>query len=156
DGRILASASMDRTVKLWQVASGELINTLRGHSQRVTSVNFLPNGSLLASCSHDETVKLWNPSAHPQRSVFKGHKSHWEVRVAFSPDGRWLAMSTNLPGRFSPDRTAVFDAATQQPITAVAGHPFKFAPDGTLATKLSSSELALWRIGSTGAVVIGK
>ena len=40
-------------------------------------------------------------------------------------------------------RSAVFEAATRQSITAVAGHPFKFAPDGTLATKVSDSALAV-------------
>src|SRR5262249_4945376 len=85
--------------------------------------------------------------------IFKGHKGFWWVQVEFSPDGHWLAMTTNAPGTEPLElRTAVVDAVTRQMITTVAGHPFKFAPDGTLATKLSDSALGLWKIHATGAV----
>jgi len=153
DGRVLASGSVDQTVKLWDSRSGELLNTLRGHSERVTSVSFLPNGSLLASSSLDGTVKLWNPSARQDATVLKGHKGFWWVQIEFSADGRWLAMTTNVPSSDSlVFSTAVLDAVTREPITAVAGHPFKFAPDGTLATRLSDSTVGLWTIHATGAV----
>ena len=85
-----------------------------------------------------------NPSARQERTVFRGHKAFWGVQVEFSPNGRWLAMTTNVPGTDPLElRSAVFEAATRQSITAVAGHPFKFAPDGTLATKVSDSALAV-------------
>ena len=58
DGKLLASASADNTVKLWQL-DGTLLRTLRGHSDAVTSVSFSPDGKLLASTSRDSTVKLW-------------------------------------------------------------------------------------------------
>jgi WD40 repeat protein len=62
-------------------------------------------------------------------------------------------MTTNVPGTDPLVLcTTVWDTTTHQPITAVAGHPFKFAPDSTLATKLSDSTLALWQIQATGAV----
>src|SRR5438477_10079383 len=78
--------------------NGDLLNTLRGHSARVTSVSFLPNGSLLASSSLDGTVKLWNLPTAQERTIIRGHKALWGVQVEFSPDGRWLAMTTNVPG----------------------------------------------------------
>jgi WD40 repeat protein len=155
DGLRLVSGSVDQTLKLWDTRNGDLLHIFRGHSLRVTSVNFLPDGSLIASSSLDGTVKLWNASATPERSVLKGHKAAWRAKVQFSLDGRWLAMTTNANGAQPqlPDiRTAVFDAATRQRITVVDGHPFESAPDGTLATKLSGSALALWRIQNTGAV----
>ena len=60
DGQILASASDDDTVKLWNPATGALLRTLAGHRSAVQSVAFSPDGRTLASASWDNTVKLWN------------------------------------------------------------------------------------------------
>ena len=59
DGSTLASGSDDTTIKLWDINSGEVKNTLTGHSDSVSSIAFSPDGSTLASCSHDNTIKLW-------------------------------------------------------------------------------------------------
>jgi WD40 repeat protein len=62
DGRRLASASYDNTIKFWDSASGHLLRTLTGHSNIVTSVAFSPDGRTLASGSEDKTIKLWDVS----------------------------------------------------------------------------------------------
>ena len=59
-GGTLASGSDDQTVKLWDVASGECLRTLEGHSNYVYSVAFDVSGGTLASGSDDRTVKLWD------------------------------------------------------------------------------------------------
>jgi WD40 repeat protein len=67
DGRTLASASADRTVKLWEVATGRAIQTLRQDAEpgerlafnAFWSVAFSPDGRILASAGADQTVKLW-------------------------------------------------------------------------------------------------
>ena len=59
DGRSLASASSDKTVKLWRLSDGAATATLAGHSNTVRSVAFSPDGRSLASASEDNTVKLW-------------------------------------------------------------------------------------------------
>jgi WD40 repeat protein len=60
DGKILASASHDKTVKLWDVATNKERATLQGHEGMVYSVAFSPDGKTLASVSGDKTVKLWD------------------------------------------------------------------------------------------------
>ena len=59
---MLASASDDNTVKLWDTSTGKEIKTLSGHTNRVNGVSFSPDGKMLASASDDNTVKLWNLS----------------------------------------------------------------------------------------------
>ena len=58
-GGRLASGSSDRTVKLWDVSTGECVATLEGHTSEVFSVAFDPSGGRLASGSADQTVILW-------------------------------------------------------------------------------------------------
>ena len=67
DGQTLASGSWDntinwssdKTIKLWNVKTGNLVQTLTGNSSRVNSVAYSPDGQTLASGSHDNTIKIW-------------------------------------------------------------------------------------------------
>ncbi len=60
NGKQLASVSYDRTVRLWDAATGAVLQTLEGHSGLVLAVAFSPNGKELASASGDQTVRLWD------------------------------------------------------------------------------------------------
>jgi WD40 repeat protein len=60
DGKLVASASGDKTVRLWDSATGAARRTLEGHSDAVWAVTFSPDGKLVASASKDKTVRLWD------------------------------------------------------------------------------------------------
>jgi WD40 repeat protein/uncharacterized caspase-like protein len=90
DGKILASGSLDKTIKLWDVASGQEILTISGHGNGVRSVAFSPDGKTLASASDDATIKLWDVLTGKNLRTFLGHGGG-VMSVAFSSDGRTLA-----------------------------------------------------------------
>jgi WD40 repeat protein/serine/threonine protein kinase len=90
DGALLASAGADKTVKLWDLATGRLRQTLTGHQKRVISVAFSPDGKVLASGSDDATIKLWDAVAAKELHSLTGHGRE-VLQVAFAPDGKALA-----------------------------------------------------------------
>ncbi|KAL3584451.1 hypothetical protein FPOAC2_14231 [Fusarium poae] len=105
DGQRLASGSRDRTVKIWDAATGACLQKLEGHSDRVNSVAFSADGQRLASGSGDRTVKIWDAATGACLQTLEGH-SGWVNSVVFSADGQRLASG-------SSDRTVkIWDAAT--------------------------------------------
>ncbi|KAF5844625.1 hypothetical protein GGP41_007671 [Bipolaris sorokiniana] len=100
DGQLVASASHDSTVRLWEGATGTCRSTLKGHLWGVSAVAFSPDGQLVASASSDKTVQLWETATGTCRITLEGHSK--DVRaVAFSPDGQLVAYITYI--EFSSD-----------------------------------------------------
>jgi WD40 repeat protein len=111
----LASASGDKTVKVWDARSGECLKTLEGHSDWVRSVAFSHNSARLASASDDKTVKIWDASRGECLQTLEGHSSSvWSV--AFSHDSARLASA-------SGDWTVkIWDARSGECLKTLEGH----------------------------------
>jgi WD40 repeat protein len=90
DGKVLASGSRDKTIKLWEVATGKELPSFSGHTNSVSSVAFSPDGKVLASGSEDKRIKLWEVATGKELPSFYGEWDDWHS-VAFSPDGKVLA-----------------------------------------------------------------
>ncbi|MEH1894217.1 MAG: AAA-like domain-containing protein [Nostoc sp.] len=145
DGKTLASASWDKTIKLWNRETGKEITTLRGHSDKVYSVVFSPDGKTLASASRDKTMKLWNLDTGKEITTLRGH-SDKVFSVVFSPDGKTLASA-------SDDKTIkLWNLDTHKEITTLRGHSdwvnsVVFSPDGkTLASASYDKTIKLWNL----------
>lgn len=89
DGKTLASASRDETVKLWDTATGKVGLTFKGHDDAVYCVAFHPQGKTLASGSRDGTIKLWDVSTGKNKVTLTLNASC--AGLSFSPNGAWLA-----------------------------------------------------------------
>lgn len=92
DSSMLASSSDDRTIKLWNPATGDLIRTLEGHTAPVLSVALSADGQTLVSGSSDQTVRIWHTSTGESRSLL----AHTDevTSVALSSDGQAIASSS--------------------------------------------------------------
>jgi predicted NACHT family NTPase len=143
DGQSALSGSGDKTLKLWDIATGNELRSVAGHTNDVHSVAFSPDGRSALSGSGDRTLRLWDVATGQQIRSFAGH-TQIVNSVAFSPDDL-----TALSGSW--DHTLkLWDVATGKELRSFVGHANRvdsvaFSPDGL--TALSGSwdhTLKLW------------
>jgi WD40 repeat protein len=115
DGRVLASASYDWTVRLWERDSGRELACLRGHQSDVRRLSWSPDGRVLASASRDRTVRLWKHDVGRELACLRGHEGEvWAL--SWSPDGRILASG-------SSDRTVrLWERDSARELACLRGH----------------------------------
>ena len=98
NGKLVATGGLDGTVRVWQLADGQLLRVLVGHDTYSGSVAWSPCGTVIASTgTWDGSVRLWDPKAGRQLRVFKGLKNP-VGNAAWSPDGRRLVASSGFSG----------------------------------------------------------
>ena len=95
DGTLLASGNAEGNtdIQLWDVISGEELQTLRGHNNNVYNLVFTPDGAQLFSSSGDLTIKLWDLESGQEIRTLTGHR-HKVYGLALSPDGTLLASAS--------------------------------------------------------------
>jgi WD40 repeat protein/serine/threonine protein kinase len=150
-GKLLASAGIDKTVRLWDLQRGSLHRVLRGHTARVSDVAFAPDGRLLASAGYDHTLRLWDTGGGGGSArVLAGHTSS-VLAVAFGPRGRRLASG-------SSDRSVrIWDLEQGRVLRTFAGHQGRvwdvaFAPDGRhVASTSEDRHVRVWSLDRPAA-----
>ena len=141
----LSPAPVDHTVRLWQVADGTLLRTLKGHTASVLSVAFAPDGALLASASGDRTVRLWRVADGTPLRTLEGHTDGVQS-VAFAPDGALLASGAG------GHTVRLWQVADGRLLCTLTEHTdtvesIAFAPDGELLASGSlDGTVQLWMI----------
>ncbi|MCE3008676.1 MAG: caspase family protein [Bacteroidetes bacterium] len=156
DSKLLATASSDRTLRLWEVATGSLVRTLEGHTASVNAVAFNKDGNLLASGDSEGSLYIWDVSRGEDLyslkgqslKVYKAHQQSIEA-VAFGPQGTQVA-TASLDGSVQ-----LFDISEnwQQTFRAHRGGAYAvaFGPDGsTLYTAGADGMARQWALASGG------
>ena len=170
--KILASASSDKTIKIWNATTGKAIKTLTGHSDVVWGVAWSADGKILASASMDKTIKLWDPNTGDLLKTLTGHR-HGIIDLA------WILVSTPSPegtnkilASASMDKTIkLWDATTGKLLKTLSGHRHGVtgvtwspvsanSPEGiskTLASASYENSIKLWDAiaGKTLKTLIG-
>ncbi len=144
NGRLLASAGWDNTIRLWDAVDGHEVRALTGHSNHVRTVAFSSDGRTLASGGDDGTVRLWDFTSGRMLRALRA--SSGINSVAFSPDGRILASG-------SSDKTVkLWDVASGGELRTFSGHSsivwsVAFSPDGRiLASGSEDKTVKLWDV----------
>jgi hypothetical protein len=149
DGKRLASASFDKTVRLWDTASRKTAQTLTGHSDFVHAVAFSPDGAWVVSCSKDRSVKLVEARTGKSRYTFSGMNQD-VLALAVSSDGKYVVSSGFEAGIFwwnptTGERVRVVNGH------GVAVHELAFSRDGRLLASAGADRtVRLWN-GTNGA-----
>lgn len=147
DGGVVATAGDDNEAQVWDAASGQLLRTMAGHSDRLWAVAFSPDGKRLATASLDGSARVWDVNTGTALYTLSGHLN-MVLGIAFSPDGKRLATG-------SADGTAkLWDADTGTELLTLQGHSdtvyaVAFSPDGKLLATGSEDRTAkLWETTS--------
>jgi WD40 repeat protein len=144
-GSQLASASYDKTVRLWDATSGGTLHTLRRHTERVNAIAWSPDGTRLASGADDGLVHIWDSASRQFLRTFDRHTGK-VTALAWSPDGSHIASA-------SGDKTVqVWEVRSGRVLITYAGHSLPayglaWSPDGRrIASGSTDKTVQVWEV----------
>jgi len=145
DGKIVASASSDKTIRLWEIETGRMLRVLDHHRDSVTSIAFSPDGKTILSGSLDKTAAICDVKTGRLLHTLANHVDEVNA-VAFSPNGKTIASG-------SRDETIdLWNAATGELLHTIdsatsAVRSVAFSPDGEILASGSADKiLRLWQV----------
>jgi WD40 repeat protein len=146
DGRLLAGACPDGTVRIWEPDRPGPPRVLPGHPGGARGVAWAPDGTRLASCGNDGMVRFWNPLRGTQTQEIHAH-NEGASSISFSADGRRLASS-------GVGAVKIWDTVDGRQVVSLKGHStlvfsVAFSPDGTrLASGGNDGTLRIWDVAA--------
>ncbi len=160
----IPSALSEEEVKVWDATNGQETLTLKGHTGRVTSVAYSPDGKWLAAAGHfaDGTVKVWDATSGQETLTLEGHTG-LALSVAFSPDGKRLATGSFAMQEIPRDNekfeepsamVEVWDTTSGEEVLSLKGHTggvlsVAFSADGKrLASASADQTVKVWNTTS--------
>ena len=145
DGKTFATASMDKTIRIWNL-EGKMLKALLGHNRMINSVDFSPDGTMLISASDDSTAILWNVETGDSIRVLRKHT--YDVNDAkFSPDGTKILTA-------SRDQTAILWSVEGDSLKTLRGHSntlldVSFSKDGNYVATAGRDSIAIvWNLNT--------
>ena len=152
DGSRIVTASMDKTARIWDAATGKEIAVLRGH-ERTCARRLQPRRLAHRHGVRGQTARIWDAATGKEIAVLRGHESSVES-AAFSPDGSRIVTA-------SVDKTArIWDAASGKEIAVLRGHERSvvsaaFSPDGSRIVTASEDKTArIWDAASGKEIAV--
>jgi WD40 repeat protein len=158
DGRYLATASSDYTVRIWSTDTWRTVAVLHGHRGSVNTVAFSSDGRYLATASGDGTARIWSTATWQTVRVLHPQGTEHLMSARFSPDGRWVVLTPYVSPSDNVAIVTVWATASGALVAHLQGHTATvedsgFSPDGRyLATASDDGTAIVWDTHSWHAV----